>query len=269
MESAVKVAKTPIDKNEDILDALLEYRSTPLANGYSPAELLMGRKLENCLRICPTKLVTPMSRNVIKKESEMKAKQVSNYNKRHRQVELKQLINGQTVWITDLKKYGVIQKPCEEYPRCYLITCDNKTYRRNRISLIPSSKVINIEKNCSRGGNQSDLNLEYLTTSRTQNGNQHREIPVDLENEDEVLNNDNNDDVNNEEESIDSDSTDEAGNSLETGNVDIEPLSNCNNSNLNNDVNSRLDEDLINPNNSSLIEGRPIREKRKPNWFGF
>lgn len=44
VESAVEIAKQLIDKNEDIHDALLEYRSTPLANSYSPAELLMGRK---------------------------------------------------------------------------------------------------------------------------------------------------------------------------------------------------------------------------------
>ena len=40
-----KTVKGPIDKNEYPYLALLAYRSTPLENRYSPAELLMGRKL--------------------------------------------------------------------------------------------------------------------------------------------------------------------------------------------------------------------------------
>uniref|UniRef100_T1GH80 Integrase catalytic domain-containing protein n=1 Tax=Megaselia scalaris TaxID=36166 RepID=T1GH80_MEGSC len=44
-ESPVKIAKIIIDTNEDILDALLKYRST-LSNGFSPAELFIGRKLK-------------------------------------------------------------------------------------------------------------------------------------------------------------------------------------------------------------------------------
>lgn len=108
VESAVKVAKSLIDKNEDILDALLEYRSTPLSNGYSPAELLMGRKLKNCLPTCPSQLTTPISEDVIQKEKELKSKQIINYNKRHKVVELKPLTEGQEVWIT--WKYGIIYK---------------------------------------------------------------------------------------------------------------------------------------------------------------
>ncbi|UYV82464.1 K02A2.6-like [Cordylochernes scorpioides] len=54
--SVVKIAKFILKKNQDPSLGLLEYRSTPLENGYSPAELLMGRKLRTTLPIAPENL---------------------------------------------------------------------------------------------------------------------------------------------------------------------------------------------------------------------
>ena len=45
VERAVRTAKSMLRKNEDIFSALLTYGSTPLQNGLSPSELLMGRRL--------------------------------------------------------------------------------------------------------------------------------------------------------------------------------------------------------------------------------
>lgn len=44
-ERAARTVKDFLSKAADPYLALMEYRATPLANGYSPAELLMGRKL--------------------------------------------------------------------------------------------------------------------------------------------------------------------------------------------------------------------------------
>ncbi|UYV82908.1 hypothetical protein LAZ67_22001344 [Cordylochernes scorpioides] len=55
-EAGVKIAKMILKKNQDPSLGLLEYRSTPLENGYSPAELLMGRKLRTTLPIAPENL---------------------------------------------------------------------------------------------------------------------------------------------------------------------------------------------------------------------
>ena len=46
VERAIHTAKSKLRKNEDIFSALLTYSSTPLQNGYSPSELLMGRRLQ-------------------------------------------------------------------------------------------------------------------------------------------------------------------------------------------------------------------------------
>ena len=44
-ERTVQTIKSILNKTKDPYLGLLSYRATPLANGYSPAELLMGKKL--------------------------------------------------------------------------------------------------------------------------------------------------------------------------------------------------------------------------------
>ncbi|UYV69971.1 K02A2.6-like, partial [Cordylochernes scorpioides] len=63
-EAGVKIAKLILKKNQDPSPGLLEYRSTPLENGYSPAELLMGRKLRTTLPIAPENLNPNMAANL-------------------------------------------------------------------------------------------------------------------------------------------------------------------------------------------------------------
>ena len=48
-ERAVCTIKDLLNKSDDHYLAILTYRSTPLENGYSPAELLMDRKLRTTI----------------------------------------------------------------------------------------------------------------------------------------------------------------------------------------------------------------------------
>ena len=50
-ELYVRTIKDLFNKSDDPYLAILAYRSTPLENGYSPAELLMGRKLRTTIPI--------------------------------------------------------------------------------------------------------------------------------------------------------------------------------------------------------------------------
>ena len=76
-ERAVQMAKDLITKSEDPYLALLSYRSTPLHNGYTPAELLMGRKRRSTLPLAPEKLTPkwPETEQLRKTKWEYKHKQ--------------------------------------------------------------------------------------------------------------------------------------------------------------------------------------------------
>jgi transposase InsO family protein len=52
-ERGIQTIKMMLKKSDDPYIPLLSYRATPLANGHSPAELLMGRKLQTLLPIAP------------------------------------------------------------------------------------------------------------------------------------------------------------------------------------------------------------------------
>ena len=59
-ERAVRTIKALLKKADDPLLALLAYRSTPLKNGYSPAELLMCRRLRSTVPVVPEQLQPKM-----------------------------------------------------------------------------------------------------------------------------------------------------------------------------------------------------------------
>ncbi|KAJ8935648.1 hypothetical protein NQ314_012711 [Rhamnusium bicolor] len=117
--------------------ALMSYRSTPLECGFSPAELLMSRKIKTTLPLLPSKLEETVDTKAAFSavEGKRKDKQCENFDLRHKAKELSELKLGDSVWVTDLRSYGKVVKKCEE-PRSYVIQTQNGVYRRNRWFLI-------------------------------------------------------------------------------------------------------------------------------------
>ena len=111
-ERAVRTVKTLLDKNDDPLMALLVHRSTPLENGYSPAELLMGCKLRTTVPVIPKALQPklPNHNALRKKEGEIRKRQQHNLNRRHKAKALEPLLPGETVWIPDRNTTGTVTK---------------------------------------------------------------------------------------------------------------------------------------------------------------
>ena len=93
------------EKNDDIYSVLLTYRSTPLHNGLSPSELLIGLHLRAQLPIHPNNLypnVQPKERKTVEtKKRSYRINQQLSFNKRHRAVELPTLHPGDHVWVRD------------------------------------------------------------------------------------------------------------------------------------------------------------------------
>ena len=85
-ERVVQTITSILNKATDPYLGLLSYGTTPLVNGYPPAELLMGRKLYSTI---PTLLKRykpnlPRHSEILQKEQLYWSKQQKNFNKHHR-----------------------------------------------------------------------------------------------------------------------------------------------------------------------------------------
>ena len=133
-ERAVQTLKNLILKCEDEDLGLLMYRNTPLHNGFSPAQLSMGRRLKTRVP-CPPDSLLPQTPNlaiVKKREKEYRENMKKNYDQKHRVVAPEDMSTGDTVWIPDQKKQGVIIQH-HDAPRSLIIkTDDGGLIRRNQ-----------------------------------------------------------------------------------------------------------------------------------------
>jgi len=120
VERGVRTVKNLLQKAEDLAKGLLAYRSTPLACKFSPAQLLMGRKLRNSVPMFHTELNPhwPDLEKLHARESESKLKQKSKFNFRHKATPLTPLEPGTEVHVRDLDRPGVVVKAAET-PRSY------------------------------------------------------------------------------------------------------------------------------------------------------
>ena len=122
--------------------ALLAYRNAPLANGYSPAQLLMDRQLRSPVPAHADTLKPniPDALHLRAKESIQRGYQKTTFGTRHHALELPPLETGAQVWIKDSKRNGVVTGQAQS-PRSYHVRTDGNTIiRRNRGSLVDQSR---------------------------------------------------------------------------------------------------------------------------------
>ena len=139
-ERAVQTAKRLISASGELDDALLAYRSTPLANGYSPAQLLFGRQIRTDLLCTPASLTPawPDIQRLRQEEETAKQQQTARFNQRHRATPLPTLAVGAPVYMPDLNLTGKVSQQLSD--RSYLVTTGSGEYRRNRrhLKALPS-----------------------------------------------------------------------------------------------------------------------------------
>ena len=142
-ERAVQTVKMILKKTDDPYIGILNYRSTPLQNGYSPAELLMGRTLRTTLPALP-ELLQPdwhYITSVKQQEQLSRDRDKSNYNFHHRARVLHTFNPGDKVYVKDAKVRGTVVNPAKT-PRSYIVETPTGKLRRNRRHLAKTSGPI-------------------------------------------------------------------------------------------------------------------------------
>ena len=134
VERAVQTIENLLKKGQDPYEALLNYRNTPVDGiGLSPAQILMGRRLETSL---PTsaELLKPQGTPEIKQHLQKIKERQKFYYDKHCSKELPPLDKGDQVSLKHDKKW-IQATVVEKYytPRSYIVqTPGSQKYRRNR-----------------------------------------------------------------------------------------------------------------------------------------
>ncbi|UYV70107.1 K02A2.6-like [Cordylochernes scorpioides] len=141
IESMVKNIKNHLKKERDPYLSLLGYRTAPLENGYSPAELCMNRKLRTTVPTSPVQLQSriPDLENLEKKKRKnQRHKKKTHFDIHHRARELPHLDEGTRVWVKDLRVPCVVLEDAGS-PRSYIVNSPKGILRRNRFHLLPNT----------------------------------------------------------------------------------------------------------------------------------
>ncbi|UYV75810.1 hypothetical protein LAZ67_13001423 [Cordylochernes scorpioides] len=165
-EAGVKIAKLILKKKQDPSLGLLEYRSTPLENGYSSAELLMGRKLRTTLPIAPENLNPRLvdSQTLKRKEGRRRKDMKSRYDRRCGATDMEELSVGDTVWITDMRIWGIVKQKAST-PRSYMV--DTPVGTGEELVENENTPVVDYPSNDSEGGQIRTRTQEIMGKSRT------------------------------------------------------------------------------------------------------
>ena len=141
-ERAVQTLKVLLKKslasNSDPYLALMSYRSTPLKNGYSPAELFFNRRIKTTLPILPEQLDSKVpDMNKLRKFEDKNRRYYKNYTDRKRGARpLAEVSSGKKVFLKKEKRECVVQEKFST-PRSYILKGpDDEILRRNRRAFV-------------------------------------------------------------------------------------------------------------------------------------
>lgn len=136
-ERAVQTAKNILRKSTDVAEGLLAHRATPGPEGYSPAELLMGRKLKTNVPTLPGSLQPNWEyQHQYRQNNEViRKREATHYNKRRRVKDRPPLKPGTVVQIRQgSQQHGTIVE-ASNAPRSYIVQTAKGSVRRTKAHL--------------------------------------------------------------------------------------------------------------------------------------
>ncbi|KAM7293291.1 uncharacterized protein ISCGN_026421 [Ixodes scapularis] len=190
VERAVRTIKGLFSKNDDPFLALLVFRDTPGPSGFSPAQLLMGRRLRTSLPKLSEKLRPewPSTKVFLNKDKADKRRQATDFNRRHAAKELRPLATGEDVWVTDVQCGAKVLSEAQR-PRSYVVETPRGVLQRNRKHLVPYKPPVAPvpEPPDRRESDESlgygPLGLQQRTLSRPATPDVVNQTPLDPESE--------------------------------------------------------------------------------------
>ncbi|UYV62145.1 K02A2.6-like [Cordylochernes scorpioides] len=168
IEAIIKNIKQSFKKEEDCYLTLQAHRTMPLESCYSPAELLMGRRLRTSVPAIESSLMPRYldSEALQEREKRRVINQKCLYDKRHDVHSLPPLQQGDSVWIRDQRVEGTVLHKSEE-PRSYWVQTPQGKVRRNRLHLTPLPKMGSTMDASEDGQRQEQRNEETPTSTST------------------------------------------------------------------------------------------------------
>lgn len=139
-ERTVQTVKRLLKKEPDPYLAMLAYRSSPHLGGYSPAELLMGRKLRTTVVSHPDVLDPKLpDHDVFRAKNDVyKERMKANHDDAHKTRALRPVTEGTRVFVRDTRDHGVALTESDGASRTAVIRTDGGSrVRRNRSAIIP------------------------------------------------------------------------------------------------------------------------------------
>ncbi|SCV65341.1 Integrase core domain protein [Anaplasma phagocytophilum] len=137
-ERMVRTMKELFFKSQDPHMSLLVYRDTPGISGYSPSQLLFGRRLQTRVPKLDEALIPtwPSQEDFQRKDKAARGRQQRDFNRRHRVQRLRSLSVGEDVWVDDISCAAKVLSPAKR-PRSYVVETPSGVIQRNRRHLVP------------------------------------------------------------------------------------------------------------------------------------
>lgn len=138
-ERAVQTIKNMLKKENDPYLALLAYRASPQFGLYSPAELLMARKLRTTVVTHPDDLEPRLPDHARFKAAneQYKSRMKANHDSNSRVKDLPGLRKGDSVWLRGSRQMGTVKADSNLMSRCVPVNAEHGEMIRNRSDLVP------------------------------------------------------------------------------------------------------------------------------------